>query len=305
MVVVNWNGREVLPDCLGSLAASGYPQLRLILVDNASQDDSVAYVRERFPQCAVIPAGANLRWAGGNNLALAQLAREGWPQDQVLLLNNDTIVPAGSLECLTAALRDQPQAWAATPRILYADDPSRIWYDGGRVGAWTGWVRHAGIRLRADSPAPRRRWIEYGTGCALLLSRRALQVCGRLDPAYHFYGEDVDYCLRLRAAGGRILQVSAAVILHKVSMALGAAGPRKVYLRSRSHLRLLRGHWPRWRWPFLLPAQAGFFAGHTLWHLGHGRPETAAALWRGLWDEWRRRPLTDAVVDTAADRVIP
>lgn len=304
MVVVNWNGRHLLRDCLGSLVVSGFPQLRLILVDNASQDASVAYVRRHFPQVEVIAASENLRWAGGNNLALEQLAREGWPQEQVLLLNNDTMVPPGCLECLTTALRDHRGAWAATPRIVYADDPARIWYDGGLVGVWSGWVRHEGIRRPVEGRPSIPYTVDYGTGCALLLTRQALKRCGLFDTTYRFYGEDVDYCLRLRDAGGRILHVPGAVLMHKVSASLGASSPSKIYLRTRSHVRLLRCHWPRRRWPVLLPAQLFYLGGHALWHLGHGRPAAALAPWRGLIDEWCGRSLPDAVVDTAANRVV-
>jgi len=301
VVVVNWNGRGVLEDCLRSLSTCGYPDLRILLVDNASTDTSVAFARSRFPAVEVLESGRNLRWAGGNNLALARLRAEGWPQDQVLLLNNDTVVPEGSLERLTRALAARPAALAATPRIVYADDPARAWYDGGRVGAWSGWVRHEGIRQLTGRLPVAERPVEYGTGCALLLAREALLRCGLLDTDYHFYGEDADYCLRLRAAGGEILHVPRAVILHKVSVSLGVASPQKLYLRSRSHVRLLRQHWPARRWPVLVPAQAGYFAGHAAWHVWHGRPAAAYALLRGALDELRRRPQ----VDTPAAPMLP
>lgn len=287
VVVVNWNGRQVLDDCLTSLRDCGYPDLRVLLVDNASTDNSVPFVRRHHPQVEVLVAPQNLRWAGGNNLALERLQREGWPQDQVLLLNNDTVVPAGGLQRLTVALRDDPRAWVATPRILYESDPSRVWYDGGLVGSRSGWVRHRGIRQLAGRLPIASSYVEYGTGCALLVSRQALQTCGLFDTTYHFYGEDADYCLQVRTAGGQILHVPHAVVLHKVSMTLGVTSPRKVYLRSRSHLRLLRRHWPRRRWPLLVAAQAAYLAGHALWHLWHGRPQTALALWQGILDESR------------------
>jgi GT2 family glycosyltransferase len=290
-VVVNWNGRDVLEDCLRSLTESAYPDLRVIMVDNASTDTSVPYVRRHHPSVEILESAENRRWAGGNNLALRQLHDEGWPQEQVLLLNNDTVVPQGSLERLTAALTAAPDAWAATPRILYADDPARVWYDGGRIGRRSGWVRHAGIRQLAGRRPVEETRVEYGTGCALLLSVRALETCGLLDEDYHFYGEDADYCLRVREAGGHILHVPRSLVLHKVSMTLGVASPRKVYLRSRSHVRLLNRHW-RVRDRFvLLPAQAAYFGGHLLWHLWHGRPATSLALVDGLLDELRGRPL--------------
>ncbi|MEZ4388468.1 MAG: glycosyltransferase family 2 protein [Candidatus Krumholzibacteriia bacterium] len=305
VVVVNWNGRDVLADCLRSLRESGYPDLRVILVDNASTDSSVAWVRRHHGWVEVVQTGANLRWAGGNNAALDLLADAGWPQDQVLLLNNDTVVPGGSLERLTGAVAAEPRAWAATPRIVYADDPSRAWYDGGLVGAWTGWVRHAGIRRLTGKLPADARFVEYGTGCALLLTREALVRGGRLDTRYHFYGEDADYCLRLRSLGGRVLHVPRSVVLHKVSASLGAASPRKVYLRSRSHVRLLRQHWRRRRWPVLLPAQVAYFGGHAVWHCWHGRTDTALALLVGALDELRRRPVPGVDLDTAPSPVVP
>lgn len=287
VVVVNWNGRDVLPDCLRSLRDAGYPGLRVIVVDNASQDTSLAHARRHHPEVEILEAGENRRWAGGNNVALSRLLAEGLPQDYVLLLNNDTIVPQGSLERLVRALAAEPGAWAATPRICYQEDPARAWYDGGRVGRYTGWIRHDGIRQLTGRLPGESRFVEYGTGCALLLSRRAILTCGLLDEGFYFYGEDADYCLRLRAAGGEILHVPRALILHRVSASLGVGSPRKAYLRSRAHLKLLRRHWPARLRPVLAATQAAYFAGHAAWHLWHGRSATALALVRGALDELR------------------
>ena len=291
VVVVNWNGRHLLDDCLGSLLDSTYEPLRILMVDNASRDGSAAWVRETFPSVEVIEAGSNLRWAGGNNLALDRLRRDAPPDQHVLLLNNDTLVPGGSLRRLMAAVRDEPRAWAATPRICYAHDPARVWYDGGRVGRRSGWVRHHGIRQLAGRRPVRQGFVDYGTGCALLLTPRALAAVPGLDEAYHFYAEDTDYCLRLRAAGGRILHVPRALVLHKVSQALGSGSPRKSYLKSRSHVRLLRRHWPRRQWPGLAVSQAAYYVGLAVWHLWTGRPDTARAALQGVIDELRGVPL--------------
>ena len=286
MVVVNWNGRRYLEDCLGSLREAGYPGLRVILVDNGSEDDSVEWTREHYPEVEVLETGANLRWAGGNNAALRNLRAEGFV-GKILLLNNDTIVPQGSLERLVGAFDEDPMAWAATPRICYAHDPARAWYDGGEIGRYSGWVRHHGIRQVAGKLDPGSRYVAYGTGCALLLDSRVLQDVGDLDEGYFFYGEDADYSLRITEAGGRILHVPRALVLHKVSSSVGAHSPRKLYLRSRSHIRLLREHWPPSRWPFLFFSQAAYLGGHAAYHLWQGRLETALAVLRGALDELR------------------
>ncbi|MBK7190517.1 MAG: glycosyltransferase family 2 protein [bacterium] len=248
VVIVNWNGMAVLRDCLASLRDSRYHGLRVILVDNGSTDNSVPWTRQHHPGVEIIDAGENLRWAGGNNVALRRLlAEDGDPL--ILLLNNDTIVPEGSLHTLARALAADPLAWLATPRICYAADPARVWYDGGVVGRHSGWVRHDGIRKLAGRLDPQPRYVDYGTGCALLMTSEALRRLGLFDESFHFYGEDADYSLRARAAGGRILHVPRSLVLHKVSATLGQESPQRAWLRSRSHVRLMRTHWPRREWP--------------------------------------------------------
>jgi GT2 family glycosyltransferase len=288
VVVVNWNGRRDLPDCFGSLHDSGYPSLRIIMVDNGSKDDSVAWTSMHHPEVEIIETGENLRWAGGNNVALRKLQAEGF-DGCILLLNNDTIVPGGSLQRLATALQADVKAWAATPRICYAGDPARAWYDGGLVGSWSGWIRHAGIRRLTGKLNPAPRYVDYGTGCALLLGPGVLDEIGELDEHFYFYGEDVDFSLRITQAGGKILHVPSALVLHKVSSSVGSQSPRKVWLRSRSHLRLLKKHWPRKKWPVLMVTQTAFLMGHSGWHLVNGRLATAHAVWQGAFDELRGR----------------
>jgi GT2 family glycosyltransferase len=261
-----------------------------LLVDNASRDESVAMVRRDFPTVEIILASENLRWAGGNNLALQQVRSEPSQGRQILLLNNDTIVPKGTLATLTTALLAEPRAWAATPRICFAHDPGRIWYDGGKVGHFSGWISHVGLRQRATSRPLFRQFVEFGTGCALLLTEEAVHKVGDLDENFFLYGEDVDFCLRLRARGGTILHVPDAVILHQVSAALGASSPTKAYLRSRSHVQLIRKHWPGPRKPLAAVGLLVYFAGLAGWHLVGGRFAQALALWQGVWDEVRGAP---------------
>jgi len=284
VIVVNWNGRDVLPDCFASLNDANYPDLRLIMVDNGSHDDSVAWTRKHHPEVEIIETGKNLRWAGGNNVGLRQLRREAF-RGHILLLNNDTIVPQGSLGRLVQALEQDPAAWVATPRICYAADPARAWYDGGLVGRWSGWVRHDGIRQLTGNLDPGQRYVDYATGCAALLAPGVLDKVGDLDEDFYFYGEDTDYSLRVTALGGRILHVPLALVLHKVSASLMGDTPRKSWLRSRSHIRLLRKHWPVRAWPVLLVTQWAFLTGHTVWNLWHGRLASAMALWQGACDE--------------------
>lgn len=289
IVVVNWNGLSVLQDCFSSLLAARYPNLRIIMVDNGSHDESIAWTEEHFPSVEIIVSPENLRWAGGNNLGLLRLQEENFP-GHILLLNNDTIVPEESLKRMVLAMVQEPAYWICTPRICYEADPSLVWYDGGIVGGWTGWVRHAGIRRRAESLNSDPRTTGYATGCAMMLAPQVLQKTGLLDEGFFFYGEDTDYSLRVKNLGGEILHLPSALVLHKVSASVGAQSPRKAWLRTRSHIHLLAKHWPRQSYPVLIPAQLAYLAGHAAWHLWHGRPDTAMAIFSGAIDELRGKP---------------
>jgi len=291
VAVVNWNGRHLLTDCLGSLAESGYDPLRVLMVDNGSTDDSVDFVQRHYPTVEIIRSPENLRWAGGNNLAIRRVQDEGLGGGYLLLLNNDTIVPQGSLERLVEALDAESTAWLATPRICFAHDPARAWYDGGYVGRYTGWLGHHGVRMLTGRLDSAQRFVSFGSGCALLLGEQALAQVGELDESYFLYGEDTDYCLRTTAAGGRILHVPRALVLHKVSSALGSDSAHKVYLRSRSHIHLLRRHWPVARRPLLTVTVGAYLGALTVWHLWHGRTTTALAVARGALDELRGAPI--------------
>jgi len=157
------------------------------------------------------------------------------------------------------------------------------------IGSWSGWVRHDGIRQLTGKLDPGQRYVDYATGCAMLLGPGVLEKVGELDEGFYFYGEDTDFSLRVTALGGRILHVPLALVLHKVSASLKGDSPRKSWLRSRSHIRLLRKHWPVRAWPTLVVTQTAFLAGHTVWNLWHGRLASAMALWQGACDELQGR----------------
>ena len=123
----------------------------------------------------------------------------------------------------------------------------------------------------------------------MLLAPGVLDKIGELDEDFYFYGEDTDYSLRATARGGRILHVPRALVLHKVSSSLQGDSPRKNWLRTRSHIRLLRKHWPRRKWPLLVVTQTVFLTGHTVWNLWQGQLASALALWQGACDELRGR----------------
>jgi GT2 family glycosyltransferase len=184
--------------------------------------------------------------------------------DAILLLNNDTIVDPEFLTLLIETLMADPTNGIVGPMIYYHDDPQRIWYAGGRINWWQGWMSHRGIREidsgQYSSPAA----TDYVTGCCLLVQRNVITRIGMLDDSYFIYGEDTDWCLRALQAGYRIMIQPRAHVWHKVSASSGQFSWYKNSNKLKSQFRLLARyarwyHWITIPWGFVWNLFRSFF----------------------------------------------
>lgn len=290
-VVVNWNGREYLGPCLRSLMGTDYPELSIVVVDNASADGSPEMVRSEFPRVGLIETGENLGYAGGGNIGLRSGLEAG--ADYLLLLNNDVEVAEGAVRKLVeAALRDD-RAAALGPMIYYYDRRDVIWSIGGEVSYWTGAIRHRGLRQTDRGQFDRVEEVDYVTGCVMMLSSRALREIGLLDESYYMYNEDTDWCERARRASYRILAVPESKIWHRISMSSGGGlTSYKVYHRLRSTLRFYARYARPYHWLGILPLTAARTAAFAVAQLAAGRPGNVTAVLRGLAHSAGRRERT-------------
>lgn len=220
VVVLNYNGREHLGPCLGSLRAQRYRPFETILVDNASVDGSVAFVRERFPEVRIVESGSNLGFAGGNNLGV-EAARGRW----IALLNNDARAADDWLEALVGATRG-----GAVPIVS-----SFVRTEGVPVRYYerNGSLALAGYNIMRVFHHPGDLF--YPNGCACLFDREAIGL--PFDPDYFLYAEDVHLGLRARFAGLELRHVPEARVEH-----VGSATSRRVpsarltYFQERNRL---------------------------------------------------------------------
>lgn len=218
VVVLNWNGAADSLACLASLAKVRQPEFTTILADNGSTDASVGLVRRAFPEVEIFELGRNLGFAGGNNAAFRSLRGRGF--DNVVFLNNDTVVDPGFLQPLVETLLD---GWVGivAPKILYMDNPGRIWYAGGVVNPATGLIGHAGIRQpdgpEFDEPKP----VGYATGCCLAMRCRDFEAVGGFDERFRMYGEDIDLSMKIRNRGLVVMYQPASRLWHRVSASSG------------------------------------------------------------------------------------
>ncbi len=234
-VVLSWNGREETLACLRSLAATTYPALSVVVVDNDSSDGVGRAVTDAFPDVRVIRLSENRGFAGGVNaglnVALADRA------DHVLLLNNDATVEPGFLEPLVAAA-SAAGVGAVSSQILYSEPPHLVWYAGASYDPRRGYQgrhEHYGEPRLPASVEPYAT--DRACGGAMLMTRAAIDRVGGLDESLFAYAEDVDWSLRARAGGLSILVVPASVVYHAVSAASGgASSPDTIYYALRNGL---------------------------------------------------------------------
>jgi len=261
VVVLNWNGWARLGACLDSLVLSDHPDYFVLVVDNGSVDGSADRVRSRG-DVELLALPHNLRFAGGNN-AGAQRAIELGAR-QLLILNNDTTIAPDALRHLGAALQENDLDLVG-PRIVFTRDPGKIWYGGGIFRSGSGFVGHRAIRKRASAGLDPEGPTDWVTGCALAIRADLWQRLKGLDTRYYIYSEDVDLCLRARAAGARIGYCPAAVVSHEVSASVGGGGSAfKAYHRTRARRQLMRRFGEGRLWPFGLWVQDLAWAGLRL-----------------------------------------
>lgn len=251
IVIVSFNARADLERCLHSLrAAPPAMHHRVIVVDNASADSSVEAVRDGWPGVHVIEMPRNAGFAAANNAGI----RAG-TGDLVLLLNSDTIVPAGALDTLAARLLRDPAIVAAGPRLV--DGEGRAEWSFGRMLTPRNEAQRLvlsalhgrgvpGVSGLIDRATRRESYPDWVTGACLLVRREAAEAAGLLDERYFMYEEDVDFCATLRAHGGRILFTPDAEVVHLRGRSARSAPAATRLAYHRSHAAFYAKHDPRW-----------------------------------------------------------
>lgn len=253
IVVLNWNGREVLEDCLRSISALRYPLIQIIVVDNGSTDGSTEMLRKDYPNVRCIKNDVNLGFAAGNNQGI-QLALENG-DDYVLILNNDTLLDPDCLFRLVGRAQSDSQIGAVSPKIYFAEPADRLWFGGGTFNYWTGRNGHVGYKKSDNGAWNSAREVEFISGCALLVSRNALRNVGGFDELLFAYSEDVDWSLRARKAGFKLFYEPGALVWHRESFSTlrNKWQAIQLYYCTRNPMVVMwkHGHW--WHWVTFLP----------------------------------------------------
>tara|TARA_B110000438_G_scaffold34420_1_gene34242 strand:+ start:8144 stop:8986 length:843 start_codon:yes stop_codon:yes gene_type:complete len=216
--VLNWNGKKIILDCLHSLDKVTYSNVNIVLIDNGSTDGSVNLIKKEFPNIEIIQLKENLGYAGGNNYGFKNVKIQS---EYSIFINNDTLVSTNFINPLIEPLKNDTSIIQTAPKIFYADDPNLLWFAGGYINLFFGWIRHRGIRKIDKGQYNNSTLIDYATGCCICMRTKDFKLFKMFDESFSMYGEDVDLSIRVRKAGGKIMYIPESNIWHKVSASIG------------------------------------------------------------------------------------
>jgi hypothetical protein len=235
VVVVSWNTRDLLRECLDSVRAHA-PDAETIVVDNGSADGSAAMVKERYPSAVLVENRENLGFARAVNLGIDRMTRR-----VVVLLNPDATVGEGTLRELLRVLEADPKVGIAGAQLLDEDGGRQHSFDNVPTLA-TECLNKATLRalFPGKYPSKSRAYesvtdVESVIGACLAAPRAALDRVGLLDERYFVFLEETDWCLRMRRAGFRVVHVPAAKVVHRQ----GKAKARRPVLARIEYYRSL------------------------------------------------------------------
>lgn len=299
VIIASFNGREYLPDCLSSLQAVDYPKDRwsIIVVDNASSDNTVEYLTQHFPGVHCMVQKTNIGFAAANNIGLRYALENGY--DFAFLLNQDTVVTSAFLREAVAVAGVDPTVAAVQSKLLR--------HGTNEINSWGNAIHFLGFGYAGGNRQPDRPLsvseIAYPSGAAVLVRCSALKIVGLMDEAFFMYHEDLDLGWRLWLAGFRCLLAPASVVYHKYEFSRSV---KKFYWMERNRIRVLLTHY-RWRTlalliPTVLLADAGLLTlslRHGFWrqllaaHAYFFQPATWPPLWRRRREVQRLRKRSD------------
>lgn len=285
VILVNYNGKNYNKACIDSiLAGSGMEELKIIVVDNASQDGSMCLLEEQYvgnERLELIRLDDNYGFSRANNEGIDRA--KAWGADYVMLLNNDTEIASDMLLRLWKCARRHPDCMIV-PKIYYSGDRKRIWSAGGSVSPVIKKVRHIGLDEMDSGQYDQEKEIGFATGCCLWIPMHVIEKAGTLDERFFLYYEDTEYSFRLHKLGIPIYYCPKAVMYHKVGASTkGADSPLCAYYIARNWLLCSRLHLGR-RYPLFLAYYAlNRTACCLLWFV-RGKRELVRATLCGIGD---------------------
>lgn len=300
VVILNWNGRELLEKFLPSVVRYAHPQSKIYVADNASSDTSLEYVRENFPDVGIICNDDNYGFAKGYNVAL-----KGLKEDVFALVNSDIEVEEGWMDALVEEFETREDTAAAQPRLLDYKDKKMFEY----AGAAGGFIDRFGYpycrgRIFTVIEEDKDQYDEnsdifWATGACLFVRREMFERLGGFDDDFFAHLEEIDLCWRIHNSGQKVRYVAGSRVYHVGGATLKKYDARKTFLNFRNSLFAIVKNMPTRRMWYVILVRLILDGVQGVRFLGEKRPRHTWALVRAHWSfyagfrkMWKKREQT-------------
>lgn len=227
IIIVNWNAKQYLHDCISSLENQSYGDFEIILVDNASSDGSVEFIEKNFPKVQVIKNKDNLGFAEGNNIGI-----KNSKGDLIALFNPDAVADKEWLGTLVSILKGSDRIGGVAGKLFYYGDKF------GKNAVFCTWskIDHRTAKPYNFHDGEPMSHVDYLTGAAMLVKREVVEKIGLLDPNYFLFFEETDWCARMIRADYDLIYVPTAIAWHVVSGSVSNSDLKSFYM-DRNRIR--------------------------------------------------------------------
>ncbi len=279
LVILNWNGKEYLQKFIPSVISSSYPNLTIIVGDNASSDESVNYLRDNFPTIRIIQNDKNYGFAQGYNRILAQLEA-----DYFVLLNSDVEVESNWIEPVIELMQSDEKIAAAQPKLLSYTNKNLFEYAGAAGGLLDifGYPFCRGRifdTLEVDAGQyDTATEIFWASGAAFFIKKKYWDEVGGFDSSFFAHMEEIDLCWRLKNKGYKIMYCPDSTVYHVGGGTLSAEHPYKTYLNFRNNLIMLRKNLPLSRFLLIISIRFWLDLASLIKYLLAGKFKNAIAI---------------------------
>lgn len=284
VAILNYNGAKLLPQFLPSVVKhSGTAEV--VVIDNASTDDSLSVLANQFPTVRVISLDQNYGFCGGYNRGLAKIEA-----DYFMLLNSDVEVTVRWLDPLVSILESKPDVAAVQPKILSWNEKNKFEY----AGAAGGFIDSLGYpfcrgrifdHIENDSGQYNdERQIFWATGACFLIRSNVYRQFGGLDEDFFAHMEEIDLCWKINRSNQKVFYCGTSTVYHLGAGTLGYGNPKKVFLNFRNGLSLISKHLPSGELFYKIPLRMILDWIAALTFLVKGNGKSFASVFRAHWD---------------------
>ncbi|MBW2998117.1 glycosyltransferase family 2 protein [Candidatus Woesearchaeota archaeon] len=240
-ITVNYNGLSDTLEWIESIYDNSYSNFEIIIVDNCSKESPKLIIQKKYPTVKVIESKQNLGFAGGNNLGIQHATGEF-----LFLINNDTVISDGCIEGLLETIQSQPEVGGVSPMLLYYHNKNYIQFAGfTAINPYTGRNSTLGEMEEENGQYSSVTEIPYMHGAAMFLSNKVVQDAGPIPDFYFLYYEELDWSIRIKEKGYRLLFQPEAKVYHKESVSVGKDSRTKVFYMTRNRMWFMRRNYSR------------------------------------------------------------